>query len=244
MGLPMLVNALRAEAIKLKGTLALAFAVVVPLLMVVTVVLDNPGEPGALFFGWVYNVWFVLVFALHVALLTALLFAAEHQNGQWRHLFALPLPRAATYLAKSIVAFLLVALSQAVLFLGSLAAVWLLGDPTGLDLGFELRVLLATTVGAALMVAIQAWLSFRFRSFLVPLAVGFGGTIVNAFAFSNALVQKAWPWVYPVAIDLALEADHPFYAGWSVPFQLAVSVVGALVVTALALVEVGRRDVS
>ena len=239
-------SALHTEVIKLKRSRALLFAVAGPLLMVVMTVLDTPDQPGALFFGSIYNIWFILVYAFYAALIIALLFSTEHQNNQWKHLFAFPVPRMSIYLAKVYMGFLLVTFGQVVLFVASLLAIWLLGDPTGLDVLYNLKILSFATAASAGMIAIQSWVSMRWSNFIVPLAVGFVGAVVNIFAFTNGLAQKIWPWMFPSSINQAIEAiegARATYEGWSAPLLLAISMAVAIVVTAYAVWELEQRDI-
>jgi hypothetical protein len=115
-----LVQALRAEALKLRRTLALWMALLAPLLIeVLDFILyfqrgyirhdvENPwlwlGQQTLVY-------WSLLMLPLIITLQTALLANVEHSNQQWKHLFVLPTPRGAIYAAKQIAAMVLVGFS-------------------------------------------------------------------------------------------------------------------------------------
>jgi len=66
--------------------------------------------------------WAGLFLPLHAALMASLLMAPEHDNQQWKHLLALPLPRASIFLGKSLMALLLLGASSLTLQALSLGA--------------------------------------------------------------------------------------------------------------------------
>ena len=107
-----LVRALRAETLKMKRTLALWLAIIAPLGMV-GLQLIGALQRGEQYVRQFENVWvrfgqemFVffgfLIVPLFVALETALLGGLEHRSDQWKHLYALPLPRWTVYAAKQL----------------------------------------------------------------------------------------------------------------------------------------------
>ena len=109
-----LARALSAEALKLRGTLAMWMCLIAPAVVVGLYVLqitfrDIPArpniDPATAWQGFAYSafgLWAFLMLPLFVTLQSALLAGLEHGERQWKHLLALPLPRATHYFAKAI----------------------------------------------------------------------------------------------------------------------------------------------
>ncbi|MEJ2737825.1 MAG: ABC transporter permease [Anaerolineae bacterium] len=121
-------HALRAEQLKVKRTLALWLAPLAPLVIIglqLAIVLQRPEyyrnqdttAAWTEFGGQIVFLWTMLLLPLFITLETALLGNLEHGNRQWKHLFALPVPRGAVYAAKQISAMAIIGLSMAALYL-------------------------------------------------------------------------------------------------------------------------------
>ena len=119
-------RALRAERLKLKGTLVLWLALIAPAVIVALQVLmaymrRDYYYSRVPFDAWTeYNIqtmlmWALLMMPLFVTLETALVAQLDHANAAWRHLFALPVARGALYAAKQVGGMALIALSLAAL---------------------------------------------------------------------------------------------------------------------------------
>jgi hypothetical protein len=63
------------------------------------------------------QIWAVFMMPLLIALETALLNGIEHSDRQWKHIFALPIPRHAVYVSKVVVAQVLIFISTLILSL-------------------------------------------------------------------------------------------------------------------------------
>ncbi|MBP7689577.1 MAG: ABC transporter permease, partial [Thermoflexales bacterium] len=123
-------RAVSAETLKLKRTLALWLVLIAPLTVVVLnfLMLWQRGasyllEPDSAWQGLTQNIaafWSLLMLPLYVTLETALLGGVEHTAQQWKHLYALPLPRWSTYAAKWLISMSVVAASTIVLWLGTI----------------------------------------------------------------------------------------------------------------------------
>ena len=117
------IRALRAEVIKTRRTLAFWLAIIAPLVVIsleVAMFYKNraiyqnspPGDEIWFQFGLQTMVlWGLLMMPLFVTLETALVASWEHRNRQWKHLFALPIPRGALYAAKQLCGMALIGLS-------------------------------------------------------------------------------------------------------------------------------------
>ena len=101
---------LGVEALKVKRTMALALAVLLPAAPVAVyfMVLLREGQvttikeisPASVIVQSVFAVWASLVFPVFAAVEGSLLAGIEHQNRGWKHLFALPPARGSVIAAK------------------------------------------------------------------------------------------------------------------------------------------------
>lgn len=243
-----LVRALGAEALKLKGTLALWLCLIAPGVVVGLQVLQllvrentraSAADPWGGFASAVLGLWSFLMLPLFVTLQAALVAGLEHQERQWKHLLVLPLPRAVHYLAK--VAALLVLLALAMLVLVVLVAlagpVLRLKPSLGFSGGPDIAALLARAglvyACSLLMLAIQAFIALRWRSFTVAVAAGMSATVAGFLVGQSPTWGPWFPWTMGM---------QPLTRNPSVETVLAVSVIGAVAVTALAARAFARRE--
>ena len=121
-----ILRALYAEQLKVKRTLALWLVPLAPLVIIalqMAIVLQRPEyyrqkDPTSAWIdygGQTVFLWAILMLPLFITLETALLANLEHGNGQWKHLFALPIPRNAIYAAKQVSSMVIIGLSSLVL---------------------------------------------------------------------------------------------------------------------------------
>jgi hypothetical protein len=238
-------RACSAEILKLKRTLALWLALLTPMLIVVlqfAFVLRIPAarrtkgmwpllEQGQL-------MWPIFLLPLSVCLLTALLNGLEHRENNWKHLFALPVPRWSVYAAKVVAAHVLLVLGSLAMFAGTLASGyilhWLLpkvpfGAPPWLEM---LRRLGLFFVASGALVSIHVWVSARCKTFPLPLGVGLGAVLVSLIAANDKLMAY-WPWMFPMNM---LSAER-----WGT--ALALGLGGGLAIAVLGAWDTARRDI-
>src|SRR5919202_5118550 len=105
-----LLRATRIEVFKLRRTLALWAAILVPLAVILMTTAmnlsratgsqfdpDQPNSWDSLMLDLVLFLWCLVALPLFVALETALLAGLEHRENTWKHLFALPIQRWTMY---------------------------------------------------------------------------------------------------------------------------------------------------
>lgn len=250
-----MMRVLDAERLKLKRTLALWMAFVALLAVVVYITVafllgDEEGLPPSHEGVWseflqlVSIFWALLMLPLFVTLQTALLGGLEHRNEQWKHLYALPVPRWAIVLAKQIVTAGMMALSHAALLVFTVAGgclLWLLRP----DLGFRTAIpwgAFAGQVGAVylaswLILAIHTWVSLRWRSLVVALAAGNVLTVAGMIAI-NSRWGSFYPWALAGGIVNALNKGEPFRLA-----EFLFGSVGGVVAALLGCWNLARREV-
>ena len=207
-----LFRALHAELLKLKRTLAFRVIFVMPLFVALLqfFVLWKTKKFPADFNLWqthptiALQIWAVFMMPLLITLETALLNGIEHSDKQWKHLFALPIPRHSIYLSKFVVAEGLVLLSTFVLavFTVIVGLVAIRIRPEFAAVGPPPYVWIAkhallVWLAASLIVALHTWISIRWAGFPIVLGVGIGGTFFALFAAGPAL-GKYYPWLLPL----------------------------------------------
>lgn len=246
-----LMRALSAEALKLKRTLALWLAVLMPMLIITLMffmglqrgeIMFAPGEdPWPQLTQNVLGFWGVLILPLFVTLETALAGSLEHTEKSWKHLFALPIPRWAIYSAKLLLNAGLIGLSTAVLIGGTLLAGQLLGllNPELQFQNYPLpwRALSETALwlfaGAGCLLAIHTWVALRWASFALASTVGIAATLIGFISLGADWVQY-YPWTQGVNII----SNEP-----NLSLAVSIGVVGGLVAGLAGCWEMTRRDV-
>ena len=242
-----LLRALHAELLKLKRTLAFRVIFVLPLLVAILqffIVLRTKKFPAG-FDLWntmgtsSLQIWAVFMMPLLIALETALLNGIEHSDRQWKHLFALPVPRHAVYVSKVIVAQGLILISTCVLslltVLAGIIATYLrpeLANTGPIPFGWFAKYTVLVWAAAWLIIAIHTWIATRWSGFPIPLGAGIGGTFFALFAASASL-GKYYPWLLPMNLFI----DGRFKAA------LVLGIAGGIVATLVGCLEFVRRDV-
>lgn len=233
------------ELRKLNRSLAAALAVAAPGLIAVFTFFNTlrigTAQPWDMWMVGATGIWAFFMLPMSVTALTALVAHMEHGPRTWDHLRALPLPRWTIYAAKALSVFLVLALMSIGVFVLTWAAVKLAVvlkpelAPTGVfDASAYLTTLGRMYLAATLVVVIQLWIALRWSSFVPGLVVGIGGTFFAVVA-TSARVGVFLPWQMPVNM-LATE-------GWRMQTALALGLGGGLILLALMLWHLSRREV-
>ncbi len=258
-----LLKAMRSELIKIRRTLALWSALVVPaaILFFYFVLYSRPSGADLLkgrnAWMWMTQnaliLWSLIMSPLFVAMETALLASLEHRARMWKHLFALPVPRWSIYVAKLVAGTALVGLAMASML------VWILLTGKGIEafnpgIGFEKPIPLAAVtlllgmvyVASWFIISIHTWIAMHWHSFVIPIAVG-TVSIFIALIVTQSSFWWLFPWALPANVEntifswLAGEPTHPVGLAWN---AVGISLVGFLAAGGLGCWEVTRRDVT
>ncbi len=245
-------SALAAEVLKLKRTLALRMVVLAPALVALLSLL---AQSAAILTGrsdltatlWhshtqtSLTMWAIFLLPLLMTIESALLAGIEHSEKQWKHTFALPVPRSSVYFAKFAVAQALTALSTLVLCAFIVLTGWLLilwhpslaaagAPPVWSIIGHALGCWLA----AGLVLSINLWIALRWPSFTVPLGAGIAGTFFALFA-TSAKIAAYYPWLLPLEFLAGDARAKP---------ALLLGIIGGIVVAILGCIDFNRREES
>jgi hypothetical protein len=248
-----LARTLSAELLKIKRTLALWLAFILPAVIVFLFFL-NYLQRGEFLIRedadrWIWmaqNVlilWSMLFLPLFIALEAALLSGLEHAEKNWKHLYALPVPRWAIYTAKLLAGLGILGLGQFAMWAWTiLAGLGLRAFKPGLGfensfpwlqiLDWSLRVYLASW----LILAIQTWVSIRWSSFVVSIGVGIAA-VIGGLIMSNTELWRIYPWSLPATVA------NGFIIGDTQLVAVVIGVIGGVVVGVVGCWETTRRDV-
>jgi len=243
----MIRRAFQAEVFKLRRTLFVwvifAGALLVPVLFTAAMVdvwpVDDPRMELINGYRSMREFWAGLFLPLLIILQMGLLANVENQNGQWKHLFALPIPRYAVFIAKWLVAALAVTTSAAIYSVGHLLSqivlnVFLLGSGP-FDLAVPWQSLLVDTVYAALavflIVTIHLWFSLETKSLVTNFGVGIVAIIFNLGLIWGRGPIHLYPWTLASNVFLLWHGSLMQTLLLSILGGLAVGVVGCRVFT-------------
>lgn len=250
-----LTRALRAETLKMKRTLALWLTLLTPAALVFLEVAGATQNQGrlssltpdinrwSLLFEDLYSIWVILIFPLFITLETALLGQLEHGNSTWKFVHTQPIPRWATLAAKQLWGLGLVALGMLALIgltvlggtiLDILMPELAIEPPipwkdifTQLGIGF---------LASGIILGMHTWIALRFRSFVVASAIGIGMTIAG-------LVLRGLEWTEYFPWSMPATALYNYYEGLEVANYLLIGLIGWLVFSLLANLEIGRLEI-
>ncbi|ANU08612.1 ABC transporter permease [Paraurantiacibacter namhicola] len=238
-----MIRLIRWEAAKLRGSLALLFALVVPgltALLVMFAMLANDRAPAwsSMMGGFVLPLWAMFLLPMVIATFCTLVAQVEHRAKSWDHVLTQPFPRWQVFAAKLVIICTAVAGMTFLVFAYAYLVGWLGGLATGYtpvgSFGFvEVAQASVRLLGAAaLVVAIQAWIALRYANFVIPLAVGIAGTMVGLAVMLTGTDQADWfPWVITLR---SVGPDAPLDPVW-------MGLAGGLVACCLLLVDLPRR---
>jgi len=242
-----LIRALHAEMLKLKRTLAFRMVFVAPLLVATLqfFIIWNQKRFNANFNLWetmpksALTVWAVFMLPLLITLETALINGVEHGEKQWKHIFALPIPRYSVYTAKLLIAQSLAAASTLILcaltVLAGLALARLRPEMPAagaIPYIWILKHAALVWLAAWLIISIHTWVSVRWPGVALALGAGIGGTFFAIFA-ASARVGKYYPWLLPVNV----------FTEERLTAALLLGAVGGVIAAVVGCVEFVRRDV-
>jgi len=253
-----LLRVLHAEMLKMKRTIALKMVVLSPAVVVLLMLFMVSQAPFSMVhpsaFGneWVglarrnLWVWAFLMMPLFITLETALVAGLDHSENHWKSLLARPAPRWTFYVVKLLVVVAMTAAATLLLLCGILMDGAILPRLQS-DFAFGLPVPWgvifrdgARVVALAfLALAIQHWVSMRWKSFSIAVGTGIVALVVSFFALVAAREVGGWPQYFPWALPMLVVAKEPHNIGTAMaisgPLGLAVAAVGCL--------DFCRRDV-
>jgi hypothetical protein len=249
------VHTLSTEILKMKRTLGFWLALLAPLVVagLEFLVMASQGEDMMEFANgqpWLWHMkftltlWGLFILPLFATLETALLAGWEHGNGTWKLLYAQPVSRWMVITAKQFSGLVLLGISHLLLGVAVIGTGLLLRNinpalelnappPWLAMLGYCLLIFLISW----LIIAVHSFVSLRWNSFVVAMAVGIVATMSGVFFIRSEEYAPFYPWAMQGLIANKLLED-----GWPVG-QLIWGVGGGLLVFLLSNLYLSRRDV-
>jgi hypothetical protein len=158
---------------------------------------------------------------IFIVLITSLIIQVEHKSSGIKHLFALPIPKWSVYFSKLSIVIFTIIIGYVYFYLAILFFGFLLGMFHS-DLGFldfqpeyikYIDMLFTSFIASLGIVGIQFWMSFRFKNFIVPLAVGMVLVIIGLIA-SQAPESIYFPYSFNI-LSISLGDKMPLTFGFS-----------------------------
>jgi lantibiotic transport system permease protein len=248
-----LFHAIQAELMKSKRTLGLWLCLLAPLVLAFLelVIGYQYGEkfyrPGMnawdRLFEHVTMMWSLLLLPLFVTLQMSLLGAMEHNNHTLKQLYALPVPRWVYYVAKALVGYGLIGLSEIILILLTLLVGFIfqfIAPELGFDGAISWEVMFKATavcfLAAGLVVALQFWVSMHWTSFVFSMGFGIVATVSGVLVMSSKWAEF-YPWCMSGIAAINIVNKDP--VGWG----LSLGLIGGMFMLVIGAVEVIRHDV-
>ena len=226
------ISSLKNELIKLKGTFAfwltLISAILFPILFFIAYFLKHRALTPALGI----NPWekFMTIqiensvpffIPMFIVLITSLIMQIEHKALGIKHLFALPIPKWSVYFGKlSVVIFSIITTYiyyYIAVLLSGVSLGWIHSDLAFLNFQPEhlkyIEMLFTSFIASLGIIGIQFWLSFRFKSFIIPLGFGMFLAIIGII-ISQAPDSIYFPYAFSV-LSVSLGDKMPLIFGIS-----------------------------
>jgi hypothetical protein len=175
-------------------------------------------EPGMNIWGFylqmVLGVMGSLLLPIYIIFMAYSVNNIEHQNGTWKSLFSLPLPRWAVYYSKATFAVLLVFICMMLFAVFSLSAGFILSilkpelkfqDHSAVIFMFSLYLkLFLSSIG---ILSIQFFMSLVWTDFIKPMGIGFTLLVASLIAFKWEYSYFI-PYIHPLKVLNGLSSEH------------------------------------
>jgi hypothetical protein len=246
---------LSVETIKCKRTLVIWLAAGAPFFMVFLFfnvfyfkgheMVKAGTNPWLPFQMQIMQVWAVLFFPLYISLQSALYNGIEHQANTWKYVYSLAVPKWSVYGSKFTLFTALIAISMLLLFAFTQAAGTLL-DWLQPSLGFgrysayfqNARECFTLFLAALGITAIQFYVSFRFRNFILPAGLGLLMTVTAVALMRWEHINK-FPYAWPMVSWFKGRTEPEFFT-----LEIYLSLGVFALVAIIGYFQTARRDVA
>ncbi|WP_337034955.1 ABC transporter permease [Paenibacillus illinoisensis] len=173
-----------------------------------------------------------LALMLGATILSSMIANVEHEQGSWKQLLAMPIPRPAVYLAKFLLACVLLVISCLLLTAGIVILGLVFGFDAGeLPWGQAIKLGLLPLAGALPVLSIELWLTMVTKNQALPVTLGIVLAITGMFALS---ISPSFPLAWA---QMAWNGPNPFmYAGMGLAVGILIMLLG--------MMHFSRKDVA
>lgn len=262
-------NVFKADLIKYRKSIVPWITLLYPFFTVALITIINIGMnelPDRPLFDFSRNLLLVSSFFLpfYLSLLITQVNFTENRIQGWKLLYAQPVPRALILFSKVGIIFLCCVTAYLLTALFAVVSSEILGLHEGTALITALKAdfvtpmvkLMLVYLSASLMMAMQFWLSLRFRNFIVPLGIGIAASILPIAIFIAlgiaGLIQgqggltrilRIDPYTLPYSFSFNFGAlADPDFLGEIPPVYLITSISLALIIYILSFIDHTRRN--
>jgi lantibiotic transport system permease protein len=191
---------------------------------------------------WTQHTLFACYFFLPaiIAVYCSYLMRLEHSNHNWNSVMTMPVPAVYIFLAKLLIVSFLLVLTQ--LWVGLLFVISGLMAGIKSPLPPELVIWLITgLIGGIVICTLQLFLSLVIRSFAMPVAIAFTGSVAGIAVFAKGL--SAW---YPYTLySTGMRANNPTGAmACSMEQFLINCILFSILFSFMAILWMEKRDVA
>lgn len=170
-------------------------------------------SPWKNFFMVYYEGTAFMLLPLFAIITAALVCYVEYSNGMWKQLLISTASRTHIYLSKLLLTYLMIIAAHLYFIILMLLSGLLLGFlrpelqlyQSFPDLLFLGKLAYKTILSVGSMLAIQFWISMRFRSFIVALGAGVIGFVLSSLLVDSWAHSTYLPYTYPL---LYLKPEH------------------------------------
>ncbi|MBB6023354.1 hypothetical protein HNR77_004454 [Paenibacillus sp. JGP012] len=189
---------------------------------------------GNLWGGLLENVivFVPLALMLGATILSSMVAGIEHEQGSWKQLLALPISRPAVYLAKFLLACVLLIISSLLLTAGVVGLGLVLGfDAKEIPWAQALKLGLMPLAGALPVLSIELWLTLVSKNQALPVTFGIILAITGMFSLS---ISPHFPLAWA---QMAWSSPNPYlYAGMGAGLGILIMLIG--------MMHFSRKDVA
>ncbi|MCI1982764.1 MAG: lantibiotic immunity ABC transporter MutE/EpiE family permease subunit [Oscillospiraceae bacterium] len=182
-----MLNYLKAENLKYKGTFAKKLVVIAPALMILLALIS-----GRYFVENGYNWWYVLILPGFITLLTALINQYEEKKLKYRAVFVLPVNLKRVWISKVVLIEIYVAVASLIHLAGILLGMAAYNASSGIAFGQAIEATFILLITSIWQIPLCLFLSKKFGLMAAILLNLGGGTVLEIWA-----ADKVWWWACP-----------------------------------------------
>lgn len=169
-----------------------------------------------------------LLFSLFVIVITSYWVQLEHKSSTLKMIFAMPMPKWAIYFSK-LTLILCVVFATYLIFLGFIIGSGYSLSAINSEYAFHLykpdflkmfKVLISSFTTVFGVIALQYWICFRIKNFLIPLGIGLIMVVVGIIIFRSSRFAPFFLYGYNISNLTAINPANPTTFKWLSSFSV------------------------
>jgi lantibiotic transport system permease protein len=249
------INGIKAEYYKAKGTKLMLIALAVPVFVnICTFLIAKNINPIKL---WSQHPWQSLVevsisllsfniLLISIIGISSLAVQTENKAMAWKHLLILPIPKWTVYVCKYLFILLLIALIHVLMVVLTLINGWLLGiirpELNFSNLTPDMYMITGNFSKIFLSVlcvtAIQYWFSLRAKNYMIPIFIGCFAVMIFTFSAMLGWAKSVYiPYSFVALTNYLIDGKINESVYWGLPRFLWFSIAGFSIISILAVLD-------